>query len=163
MKTFKIFIFCLLLSSFSAFSQYYNDYNGGSRYGGVDRSIGRNYSSPKEPTAAEIEKDRTERVEKFVITLKEQLKLDDLQIVVIRNELTSNSKNIEIVMKKEGVADEKAKEIKALMDKTEVVIKSYLNTTQKEKYEVLMEELKTNKKIKKNKKKDTEKENTTQK
>lgn len=159
MKTFKILAYCLLLSSTSAFSQYYNNYDN--RFG-VDRSIGRSYSKPKEATPEEIEKDRSERVEKFLTTLKEELKLDDLQVVVIRNELAANSKNIEIVMKKENVVEEKSKEIKAMMDKTEVVIKSYLNKVQKEKYVVLMEQLKTNQKEKKSKKKDKDQKKATE-
>ncbi|UPT71395.1 MAG: hypothetical protein M0D53_03095 [Flavobacterium sp. JAD_PAG50586_2] len=159
MKTLKIFVFCLLLPSTSAFCQYYNN---GNRNGLDRRMTGSNQSTPKEPTAAEIEQNRAKRVEIFVAKLKEDLKLDDLQVVVITNEMMANSKNIEIVMKKEDVPEEKSKEIKALMEKTEVVIKSYLNKAQKEKYEVLIEELKTNKKQKKSKKKDKEKETTTE-
>lgn len=150
----------MLVSSFSVFSQYNNDYNGYGRYS--DRNLGRNSPTPKEPTAAEIEQYRTERVEKIVAKLKEDLKLDDLQVVVIRNELIANSKNVDIVMKKENVQEEKTKEIKAMMDKTEVVVKSYLNKAQKEKYEALVEEMKTNKKEKKDKKKDKEKEKATE-
>lgn len=156
MKAIKIVVCCLLLSTTTAFSQYYNDYNS-NRLGGPRDSSGRTYSAPKEPTPAEIEKARTERVEKIVNTLKEELKLDDLQVVIIRNELTTNAKNMEIVMKKEDPEVDKSKELKALMDKTDVVIKSYLNKEQKEKYDILIEQLKTNTKPKKDKKKGKEK------
>lgn len=164
MNSFKILVFCLLLSSINGFAQYYNDYNGYGRFGGAayDRNLGRNYTPAKEPTAEEIEKARSERVERTVAKLKEDLTLDDLQVVIIRNELLSNGKNVEIVMKKENNQEEKSKEVRALMDKTEVLIKSYLNKTQKEKYDLMVEEMKTNKKEKKDKKKDKEKEKATE-
>lgn len=162
MNTLKILFLGLLFTSISAFSQqnYYN--NSARRFGGVDRQIGRDYSAPKKPTPEEIEKDRNDRIEKFVTKLKTELTLDELQVIVIRNELIANSKNIEIVMKKEDAPEDKSTEVKALMDKTEIAIKSYLNKGQKEKYDILMEQLKTNQKEKKSKKKDEEKEKPTE-
>jgi hypothetical protein len=55
-------------------------------------------------------------------------------------------------MKKENSEEEKSKQIKAMMDRTDVTIKSYLNKDQKEKYKILTEKMKSGKKIKKGKK-----------
>lgn len=144
MKTFKIFILSLLLSSTGTFAQ---------NYYGVNRDL-RDNRTPKPPTPEEIEKARVEYVDKYLVKLKEAVNLDELQVIAIKNELISNSKNIDIVMKKEDVQEEKSKEVKALMDKTEVVINSYLNKEQKEKYQVFRANLKTKKKEKKGKKED---------
>lgn len=148
MKTFKILIFFLLLCSFNGFSQ--GNFRGNNSM--VNRDIGRTNSSPSKPSAEEIEKVRTERVEKFVMELKGDLTLDELQVIAIRNEITSNSKNMDIVLKKENSEEEKAKEIKALMEKSEATINSYLNKDQKEKYLLHKESSKNKKKDKKGKK-----------
>ena len=95
-------------------------------------------------------------MDKIIAKLKTELTLDELQVIAIRNEITSNSKNIDIVIKKETSEEEKGKEVKALMEKTEVVINSYLNKDQKEKYKAFIEESKSGKKDKKSKK-DTKK------
>jgi hypothetical protein len=55
-------------------------------------------------------------------------------------------------MKKENSEEEKSKQIKAMMDRTDVTINSYLNKDQKEKYKILTEKMKSGKKIKKGKK-----------
>jgi len=144
MKTFKIFILNLLLSATGSFAQ---------NYYGVNRDL-RDNRTPKPPTPEEIEKARVEYVDKYLVKLKDAVNLDELQVIAIKNELISNSKNIDIVMKKEDVQEEKSKEVKALMDKTEVVINSYLNKEQKEKYQIFRANMKTKKKEKKGKKED---------
>lgn len=148
MNFFKIIIFALLLTSFSAFSQDYG------RFGGVNRDIGgRDYSSKqKAPSTEEIEQMRLERVEKFTSKLKTDLILDELQVIAIKNELISNSKNIDIVLKKEDSEEAKSKEASALLQKTETIINSYLSKVQKEKYKVLIAEMTSKKKDKKEKK-----------
>ena len=78
--------------------------------------------------------------------------MDELQAIAIKNEILTNSKNIDIVMKKEDSNEVKEKEVKALMDKTEVVINSYLNKEQKEKYLIFKANKKEKKKDKKSKK-----------
>lgn len=147
MKTFKIFFFILMLTSASSFSQ---------SYYGVNRDL-RDNSKPKKPTAEDIEKNRNEYVDKYMVRLKTELNLDELQYIAIKNEITTSSKNIDIVMKKEDSPDtneEKSKEIKAIMDKTEVTINSYLSKEQKEKYLLFRTNLKNKKKDKKDKNKD---------
>lgn len=152
MKTFKIILFNLLISSVGVFAQSNSNYMP--RNYGVNRDVGRSYSGPSKPSPEAIEKERTERIEKFVAKLKTDLTLDELQVIAIRNEITSNSKNIDIVLKKETSEEEKTNEVKALMDKSEMVINSYLNKEQKEKYKAFMEELNNPKKGKKDKKKE---------
>lgn len=148
MNFLKIITFALLLSSFSVFSQDYD------RFGGVNRDIGsRDYSTKqKAPSTEEIEQMRMERVEKFTSKLKTDLTLDELQVIAIKNELISNSKNIDIVLKKEDSEEAKSKEVSALLQKTETIINSYLNKVQKEKYKVLIAEMTSKKKDKKEKK-----------
>lgn len=153
MNTIKIAFFGLLLTSVSAFSQYNNGgYNNG--YGGANRNVGRNYSSPSKPSPEDIEKAKSEQLDKMVAYLKTELTLDELQTIAIKNELASSVKNIEIISKKETSEDDKSKEIKAVTDRTQITINSYLNAEQKEKYKALMAEGKSGKKDKKNKKKD---------
>ncbi len=156
MKAFKIFFFLFLLSSAKGFSQYNNGgYGYGQKNYGVNRDIGRIYRDPQKATPEEIEKNRVERIDKFMAKLKADLSLDELQFIAIRNEVLSNSKNIDIVLKKETSEEEKSKEVKAMMEKSEATINSYLNKEQKEKYKVFVEELTSGKKDKK-KKKDSE-------
>lgn len=149
MNTLKIVFFGLLLTSLSAFSQYNN--NG---YGGANRNVGRNYSSPSKPSPEDIEKAKANQLDKMIAYLKTGLTLDELQTIAIKNELASSVKNIEIISKKETSEDDKSKEIKAVTDRTQITINSYLNPEQKEKYKALMLESKSGKKDKKNKKKD---------
>ncbi len=153
MNTFKIAFFGLLLSSATAFAQY-NDYYNSNRYGAGNRHVGRDYSAQTKPTPADTEKVKAEQVNKIIAYLKTELTLDELQAIAIKNEIASSIKNIDIVLKKESSDEEKSKEIKALTDRTEVVINSYLNATQKEKYKALTEADKSGKKDKKSKKKD---------
>ena len=150
MNIFKIAFFGLLLTSANAFSQY-NDYN---RNSGINHDVGRDYPSSRKPSAEESEKARAEQIDKIMSKLKIALTLDELQTIAIKNEITSNSKNIDIVMKKEDSEEDKSKEIKALIDRTEVIINSYLNKEQKEKYKAFVEESKNGKKDKKTKKKE---------
>ncbi len=122
-------------------------------YGG-NRNAPRTYTNPVKPSAVEIEKAKANQVDKYIAYLKTELTLDELQVIAIKNEIASNLKNIDIVAKKETSEEDKAKEIKALTDRTEIIIISYLTTEQKEKYKALMEERRSGKKNKKDKKKD---------
>lgn len=148
MKILRIFIFSLLLTSLGAFAQ------GGSYYG-VNRDL-RDNRTPKPPTPEEIEKNRNDNVEKYMVKLKAALNLDELQSIAIKNEIMANSKNVDIVMKKEEDVD-KATEVKAIMEKTDIVINSYLNKEQKEKYLIFKANVKPKKKEKKGKKAEEEK------
>ena len=149
MKTFKILFFCLLLTSSGAFAQYGNDYY--TKTYGVNRNIGRTYTSQK-PSPEEIEKNKKAQLDKFMEKLKNELTLDELQMIAIRNEVEKNNKNIDIVIKKEISDDDKSKEITSMMERTDKLVNSYLNTAQKEKYKVLVEESKKKKGDKKDKK-----------
>lgn len=146
MKTLKTLLFSLLILSSAAFAQNFNQ-NG---YG-VNQDLGRN-SSPSKPSQQEIDENNSKQLDRFMEQLKKELSLDELQTIAIRNEVITNRKNVEILMKKESSEEEKSKQIKAMMDRTDVTINSYLNKDQKEKYKILTEKMKSGKKIKKGKK-----------
>lgn len=149
MNTFKIAFFSLLITSISASAQGYGNQRNGY---GSNRDVGRNYSDNK-PSAEEIEKNKAAQLDKFMSKMKADLTLDDLQFIAIKNEITANNKAIEVVIKKGNSEEEKTEEIKALMEKSELNITSYLNASQKEKFKILKEEMKSPKKKKKSKKK----------
>lgn len=152
MNIFKMIIFGLLLTTATAFSQY-NDYYNYNRLGRSNRDIARDYSSnSSQPSAEQIEKAKAKKIDQIIANLKIDLTLDELQAIAIKNEIASSIKNIDIVSKKEISEEEKSKEIKALTDRTEATINSYLNAVQKEKYKALISESKSGKKNKKDKK-----------
>jgi len=146
MKTLITLLFSLLILSSGAFAQNFNQ-NG---YG-VNQDLGRN-SSPSKPSQQDIDENNSKQLDRFMEQFKKELSLDELQTIAIRNEVTTNRKNVEILMKKENSEEEKSKQIKAMMDRTDVTINSYLNKDQKEKYKILTEKMKSGKKIKKGKK-----------
>jgi len=152
MKTLKTLLFSLLILSSGAFAQNFNQ-NG---YG-VNQDLGRN-SSPSKPSQQDIDENNSKQLDRFMEQLKKELSLDELQTIAIRNEVTTNRKNVEILMKKENSEEEKSKQIKAMMDRTDVTINSYLNKDQKEKYKILTEKIKSGKKIKKGKKEEVKNE-----
>jgi hypothetical protein len=156
MKTFKIVFFSLLISSISASAQMGNNMN--------NRVLNQNNTvpnpSPAAPTAADIEKNRNERIEGFMIRLKAALTLDDLQYIAIKNDILASSKRMDIVMKSSNSEEDKAEEIRATQEKTEKSINSYLNAEQREKYKLFLEEKNSKKKEKDKKKKKNEESNT---
>jgi len=145
MKKISLLFTCILFCSLSTFGQNNNPF-GNSR---MDRMP--NNSMPSKISPEAIEKNKTQRIDKVMTNLKTDLKLDDLQMIAIRNEIVTNSKNVDIIMKKEISDDDKSKEINSMLERTEVKINSYLNKEQKEKYKVLSAQ-KSGKKDKKNKK-----------
>ncbi len=149
MKNLKLAVLLVLLSTISGYAQGFNNQRGN----GVNRDLTGGYAnSPSKPSAEDIEKNRIARIEKFVSQLKQELTLDDLQVIAIRNEIASNSKNVDIVMKKENSEEQKSKEVKALMEQAEARINSYLNNQQKEKFKEFTANSKNIKKEKKEKK-----------
>ena len=148
MNRYKIFFFGILFSTCGVLAQNYN----GQNRNGLNRDVGRDYSSQAKPSPEEIEKNKAEQLDKVIAKLKAAVTLDELQVIAIRNEIASNMKNVDIVLKKGTSDEEKGKEIKAMMEKTEVIINSYLSKDQKEKYKTFIEESKSGKKSKKNKK-----------
>jgi hypothetical protein len=138
MKTFKILFICLFLSNLSALAQFGNI--NGNRMGGVDRSNQIPQSNePKEPTPEEITSARNMRVDNIMKQMKEDLTLDELQCIAIRNELIANSKSIEILIKSEISEEDKTKQFESIQEKTEKIINSYMNSSQKEKYKIIKE------------------------
>lgn len=159
MNFLKIALFCLIVSSLNAFGQNFGQNNNGFNNGGMNRDIGNTQQTPSAPSPEEIQKFRTKKMDEFMKKLKVDLTLDELQIIAIRQGITTNNKNIDVILKKEDSDVNKEKEVKALMEKNESIINSYLNKDQKVKYKALVEDLKNNNtKEKKSKKKNQDKE-----
>jgi len=153
MKTNLIALLSTVLFTATVSAQY-NSYNNNSRYGRYGTMVdhGMPTRSPAKLSPQDLEKDRNEKIEKVVLKLKEDLTLDELQVIAIRNEIISSSKNMEILMKSESTEEEKLNKYKESQEKLDKAITSYLNTAQKEKFQKLKEEKVTNKdKKKKNK------------
>ncbi|WP_298303192.1 hypothetical protein [Flavobacterium sp.] len=145
MKTLKsVFTTSLLLGSITFATAQFggNGMNNGMGMGTRNQqsiqntnNFGRYEKSPEE-----IEKERTENIEKSVEALKTELKLDELQIIVIRKEIETSTKKIFAVVKNEELSQEdKAKEIEAISEKTDTTINTFLNAEQKEKYKKFIE------------------------
>jgi len=150
MNTFRLFLFLLSCASSVAFAQY--NYNNSGRGDYMDRYVGGKQVSQGKTSAEDLEKMRNEGIDKFVAKLKSELELDDLQVIAVKNEMISNAKNVDIVLKKENSEEAKTEEVKALREKLDITIKSYLNKSQKEKFDVVVAEIKSNRKEKKDKK-----------
>jgi hypothetical protein len=154
MKLLKIMIVGFLLLSINSYSQFYP---------GLDRRLGgptSNQQVPKQPTSKEIEEHRNELIDRQMLILNNELKLDDLQFIAIKNEIVKNYKAVDILYKKEFSDEEKNNQMKAIQESSEKTILSYLSPEQKTKYLDLQKE-KPKKKEDKKKKKDTEKESET--
>jgi hypothetical protein len=147
MKILKITLICFLFFTVEANAQFGNP-NG-------NQSMNRNnrmpstQSTPKEPTPAEIEKNRTAQVDRYMTTLKTDLSLDELQYIAIKNEMINSSKRMDIVLKSDYSDEEKNAEMKSIQETMEKTILSYLNPSQKEKF-ALLKTQKPEKKKKKN-------------
>ena len=152
MNLLKLVLFSILFCSISATAQYGNNPYGNN--GGRGRTNQFPQSTPKTPSAEDIEKDKTKKIDELMVKLKEDLTLDELQLIAIKNEIVSSSKSIEIVMKKDFSDEDKSNEIKSIREKTDKTINSYLNASQKEKYQKLKEEKVQNKDDKKKRNKE---------
>ncbi|MGG7036936.1 MAG: hypothetical protein ACI7YS_17340 [Flavobacterium sp.] len=154
MKNFKSILILSFFISLSVQAQYGN-YN---RYGAQNGMQNNIPSQPaSKPSAEEIEKERTERIEKYMERLKSELSLDELQYIAIKNEIVANSKRIDIIMKKEMPDDAKAQEIDYQVKKIEADVSGYLNDDQKEKYKLILAEKNSKKKSKADKDKNKDK------
>jgi len=160
MKTlqFYLFIGILILSCTSSFAQYSNGgmYGGNGMYGGgMNGGMGggmnrmgnqqsmqntNNYGRNKSPE--EIEKERTDNLNKSIEKITKDLNLDDLQVIVIRKEIEASAKSIFAVSKSEISNDDKMKEIDAINEKTDRTINTFLNPEQKVKYKKYVDERK---------------------
>ncbi len=160
MKTlqFYLFIGILILSCTSSFAQYSNGgmYGGNGMYGGgMNGGMGggmnrmgnqqsmqntNNYGRNKSPE--EIEKERTDNLNKSIEKITKDLNLDDLQVIVILKEIEASAKSIFAVSKSEISNDDKMKEIDAINEKTDRTINTFLNQEQKVKYKKYVDERK---------------------
>ena len=120
--------------------------NSGMNGGGMNRMGGQAMNngnkSNNSPSTEEIEKVRTDNLNKSIEKLTKDLKLDDLQVIVIRKEIEASSKSIYAITKKEGSDEEKIREVEAINEKTDRTINTFLNAEQKEKYKKIIEDRK---------------------
>ncbi len=149
MKTFKIAFLFILLCTANAFAQYGNSYGGG---GYRNNNMPRTEDS--KPSPERLEKEKNERIEIALSRLKEDLELDELQVIAVRNEIVSSNKEIDILTKSQIPEEDKSKQFVAIQEKVDKNIMSYLNPKQKEKYTQLKLEKGMKKEDKKRKKKD---------
>lgn len=108
--------------------------NGRGQGGGFDQ-IGQGQRDDK--PSEESEKSKKERLDKEVAKIKEELKLDELQIIGVQMVLADNQKKQAILFKKEIPQDEKIIEIVALSESTDRKIIEFLSKDQKSKYKDL--------------------------
>lgn len=106
-----------------------------------------------EPSKEEIEKAREENLNKLMTKLTEDLNLDALQVVAIRQIYTDNIKKQGIILKKEESEEYKSKALKSLSESTEEKVIALLNPQQKEKYQLLKNDVESGKEKKKEKSK----------
>jgi hypothetical protein len=150
MKTLKsVFTTSLLLGSLTFASAQFggNGMNNGMGMGARNQQRMQNPNNfgRNEKSAEDIEKERAENIDKSVEFLKTELKLDELQIIVIRKEIETSSKKIFAVVKNDEISEEdKTKEIEAISEKTDTTINTFLNAEQKEKYKKFIENKKEN-------------------
>ncbi|MBF6641127.1 hypothetical protein IVB69_06520 [Flavobacterium sp. J49] len=148
MKSLKIILFFVLFSAVQSHAQYGYG-NSGMGMNRTNNGMPNTQQTPKEPTPEEIEKNRNEKIQGYMLLLKKDLTLDELQYIAIKNEVTTNSKRIDILLKSELSDEEKNNELKSIQEKMEKTILGYLNPDQKEKYQLLKIQ-KPDKKKKKN-------------
>ncbi len=114
--------------------------NGTNRMGGYGPTQMGMPSQPRERSAEELEDERIKTVEKSVEKLKSDLKLDELQLVIVRKEMDANSKKINAILKKEMSNDDKNTEIQAITETMERNILNFLNDEQKKKFKAMIQE-----------------------
>lgn len=141
MKALKSILVCsfFLVTISSATAQNVN--NGYYGYGGggpIGPTAGNLHINDK--SSETVEKERIESTNKSVETLKKELNLDELQLVIIRKEIDEGNKKIyAIVRDKEKSAAEITSEIFAINEIMDTKIITYLNEEQKVKYKVIVE------------------------
>ncbi len=155
MKTiqFYLFIGLFIFAGNTCIAQYGNGgmYGGSGMNGGMGGGMNRmgnqqsmqntnNYGRTK--SAEDIEKERTENLNKSIAKITKDLDLDDLQVIVISKEIESNSKSIYAVTKSESSNEDKIKELDAINEKTDRIINTYLNPEQKIKYKKYIDDRK---------------------
>ena len=148
MKKLKISLVVACMFSMNLFSQ--------SMYNNQGSSMS-NQTQNNEPTKEQIEKAREESLDKVMTQLTSDLTLDALQVVAIRQIYTESIKKQGVILKKEDSNESKSEQLKFLSESTEKKVLALLNPQQKEKYELLKNDVSSGKKKEKKKKKKKEK------
>ncbi|MES2747035.1 MAG: hypothetical protein V4648_01575 [Bacteroidota bacterium] len=81
-----------------------------------------------------IEKEKAKNIEQTMTKLKNDLQLDELQFIAIKQIIIESIRTEGIILKKEESNDDKMKAIGALSETTDAKIKALLNKTQLEKF-----------------------------
>ncbi len=115
-----------------------------------------NTAHDQERYQEEMEKARKENLEKLMDRLKEDLNLNELQVIAIRQIYNESSKKQGIILKKEISDSDKETALKSLNETTEKKVLDLLDAQQKEKIKLLEVEANSKKKKKKNNPKKTE-------
>jgi hypothetical protein len=133
-------LFILSLTATNSFAQNGNR-NG---FGGAGNGFGNNMGGQQinSKSEADIQKERTEYLNKSIEKLKTDLKLDDLQFIVIKREIETCSNTIYKVSKSEISEEDKEKEVEAISEKTNRNIMGFLNEEQKKKYQSYIDDRK---------------------
>lgn len=112
--------------------------NGNGAGGPIGATAGNQYKYEKSKET--LDKERAENTNKSVETLKNELNLDELQLVIVRKEVEESNKKIYALAKeKDKSQDELAAEINAITEKMDTTINTFLNNEQKVKYKVIIE------------------------
>lgn len=141
MKKISILVlFFISLTATNSFAQYGNRNGYGGAGNGFGNSMGGQQMNSK--SEADIQKERTEYLNKSIEKLKADLKLDDLQYIVIKREIETSSSAIYKVSKNEISEEDKVKEIEAISERTNRNIMGFLNVEQKKKYQSYIDDKK---------------------
>ena len=132
---FVILLFFVITASNQSYAQYGNRNGYGNGYGNNMGGNSMANDDRNSKSEAQIEKEKTEYLNKSIEKLKADLKLDELQLIVIKREVETNSNTINKILKSEISDEDKTKEIEATSEQTNRNIMSYLNPEQKKKYQ----------------------------
>lgn len=148
MKNIKIMIAVTCLFSLNLFAQ--NVYNRNNTMANPNQNQSQNF----EPSKEEIEKNREESMNKLMNKLTSDLALDELQVIAIRQIYNENIKKQGIILKKEESNESKSEALKSLAESTEARVIALLNPQQKEKYNLIKNDVESGKNMKKDKAKE---------
>ena len=143
MKNIKLAIICiLLLSSFTTFAQV--------SYSRPDQVKSQaEIQGEQKVRQKEYEKQKSKMVEESISSLKDELQLDELQFIAIRQIILESVKTEGIILKKEGNDEDKIEALKALSETTDIKVKGLLTPSQIEKFNEYRNNPNTKKKKKK--------------
>ncbi len=127
MRKIKLILSCILLFSSLAASAQLNRRNN-------TMTNDSETEAEKQKRKEYIEKEKAKNIEQTMTKLKNDLQLDELQFIAIKQIIIESIRTEGIILKKEESNDDKMKAIGALSETTDAKIKALLNKTQLEKF-----------------------------